>query len=255
VTKTVPYLEDEAIERDAALLLAEFAQARGVKVVAPIPIEDIIEKHLKLRIEFDDTHKLFGVPRSGLAADILGAMFFDDARIVIDESLDPEDRPQMERRYRFTLAHEGGGHWRLHRALFLKDRSQTGLFDVEASPSVICRSSQAKARVEWQADSYASCLLMPRKLVLGAWDELFPDRKQRVLSPRTQTAHPFVEIPRMGRWGGYDGYEDIDAELDRFARPLADRFLVSPTAMRIRLEKLGLLYRELPHQRLLIDRA
>jgi hypothetical protein len=34
---------------------------------------------------------------------------------VIDERLDPEDRPSKEGRYRFTHAHEGGGHWRLHR--------------------------------------------------------------------------------------------------------------------------------------------
>jgi hypothetical protein len=31
-------------------------------------------------------------------------------------------------------------------------------------------------------------------------------------------------------------------------RPLAKRFLVSPVAMRIRLEKLGLLYREAPQR-------
>jgi hypothetical protein len=59
----VPFLSDEVIERDAAALLAEYAQARGVTVKLPIPIEDIVEKHLKLRVEFDDTHKLFGIPR------------------------------------------------------------------------------------------------------------------------------------------------------------------------------------------------
>jgi hypothetical protein len=105
--------------------LAEYALARGVAISPPIPIEDIVEKHLKLGIEFDDTHKLFGVPRDPERdADILGAMFFDEARIVIDESLDPEERPGIEGRYRFTLAHEGGGHWRLHRHLFAKDPAQ-----------------------------------------------------------------------------------------------------------------------------------
>jgi hypothetical protein len=106
MSKPVPYLSDEAIESDAAALLADYAQARGVAVKPPIPIEDIVEKHLKLDIEFDDTHRLFGVPRSGLGLepDILGAMFFDDARIVIDESLDPEETPAMEGRYCFTLA-------------------------------------------------------------------------------------------------------------------------------------------------------
>jgi IrrE N-terminal-like domain len=108
-----------------------------------------------------------------------------EARIVIDESLDPEECSARESRYRFTLAHEGGGHWRLHRHLFAKDPAQAALFGGPAAPSVICRSSQAKERVEWQADFYASWLLMPRKLVFAAWDEMFPDRKQRVLQPAT----------------------------------------------------------------------
>ena len=91
-------------------------------IAPPIPIEDIVEKHLKLGIEFDDTHRLFGVPREPDRADpdILGAIFFDESRIVIDESLDPEEHPFREGRYRFTLAHEGGGHWRLHRDQFVQ---------------------------------------------------------------------------------------------------------------------------------------
>jgi hypothetical protein len=43
MTKFVPYLSEEVIERDAAALLAEYAQARGVTVKPPIPIEDIVE--------------------------------------------------------------------------------------------------------------------------------------------------------------------------------------------------------------------
>ena len=231
-------------------MLAEYAQVRGVTVKPPIPIEDIIEKHLKLRFEFDDTHKLFGIPRDPECdADILGAIFFDEARIVIDESLDPEENPAKEGRYRFTLGHEGG-HWRLHRHLFSKDSAQAALFGGPSVPSVVCRSSQAKERVEWQADFYASCLLMPRKLVFSAWDETFPDRKQRILQPRTPFSHPFVEIPRIScHIGDLEWSESDDEALDHFARPLAERFLVSPIAMRIRLEKLGLLLREVPHQR------
>lgn len=51
--------------------------------------------------------------------------------------------------------------------------------------------------MEWQADFYASCLLMPRKMIFAMWDEFFPDRKQRVLQPETPVAHSFVEIPRV----------------------------------------------------------
>ena len=108
MTRNVPFLAEEAIERDAEALLAEFSYARGEDIKLPIPIEDIVEKHLKIGIEFDDTHDLFGIPRSGLdlgqGPDILGAMFFDEKRIVIDESLDPDDNPEKEGRYRFALA-------------------------------------------------------------------------------------------------------------------------------------------------------
>ncbi len=250
MTKKAPYMTPEEIELDAAALLAEYARARSVVIVPPIPIEDILEKHLKLRIEFDDTHSLFGIPRSGTNPDILGAMFFNEQRIVIDESLDPEEYPAIEGRYRFTLAHEGGGHWRLHRHLFNANPGQAGLFAGPVPPSVICRSSQAKEPVEWQADYYASCLLMPRKLVFAAWNESFPDGNSRVVETETPISHPFVEVTRMNLlfgdrivWG-----EAVDAAFNRIAQPLAEKFLVSPTAMRIRLEKLGLLLRQVPQQ-------
>ena len=254
--KKVPYLQEEQIERDAATLLGEYEQARGVKIERAVPIEDIVEKHLKLGIEFDDMHQLLRVPRSGLGPDILGAMFFDERRITIDESLDPEENPNKEGRYRFTLAHEGGGHWRLHRRLFAKDPTQVSLFKEPAPPSVVCRSSQAKEPVEWQADFYASCLLMPRKLVMLAWDEMFPDRKPRVLEPESAVSHPFIEIERMrDQYGRSYGGPADDLVLEAFARPLAEQFLVSPIAMRIRLEKLGLLHRAVPHQRILAGGA
>ena len=69
---------------------------------------------------------------------------------------------------------------------------------------------------------------MPRKLVFAAWEEAFPDRKQRVLQPSEPIDHPFVEIARF-------------EALESFAKPFAEKFLVSPIAMRIRLERLGLL--------------
>jgi Zn-dependent peptidase ImmA (M78 family) len=252
MSRPIPYLSEEAIERDAAALLHEYASARGVLIEPPVPIEDIVEKHLKLGIEFDDTHHLFGVPRPAPDPDILGAIFFDDRRIVIDESLDPEENPAKEGRYRFTLGHEGGGHWRLHRHLFAKDRAQATMLGRPPAPSFICRSSEAKRREEWQADFYSSCLLMPRKLVFGAWDVAFPDRKPRVLRPRTLISHPYVEFPRLDlRIGDMDCSETDDEALDRIAKPFAETFLVSPIAMRIRLEKLGLLHREVPRQRVL----
>ena len=256
MTKLVPYLSEEQIERDAAALLAEYERKRGVVIEPPIPIEDIVEKHLKLGIEFDDTHRLFDVPRTGLDPDILGAIFFDDRRIVIDDSLDPEENPSKEGRYRFTLAHEGGGHWRLHRHLFAKDPAQAVLFGALGVPSVICRSSQAKERVELQADFFASCLLMPKRLVLEAWFREFDTYDPFIFDP---TRHDWAMIRR--RRNGPRAIGDVLCDMsgpdytvffDAIAKRFSTIFYVSRLAMRIRLEKLGLLLRELPRQRNLV---
>jgi Zn-dependent peptidase ImmA (M78 family) len=249
MTSFVPYLSEEQIERDAAALLAEYAQARGVTIAPPIPIEDIVEKHLKLGIEFDDTHRLFGVPRSGLDPDILGAMFFDEARIVIDESLDPEENPAKEGRYFYTVAHEGGGHWRLHRHLFAKNPAQAALFGGPVAPSVICRSSQAKERVEWQADFYASCLLMPRRLVHAEWHQRLGRTKPLLLSDLRPNRAVLMRAETLIREQAKGEAEAVDDALfENVAERIARRFGVSRTAMRIRLEKLGLLLRAEPRQ-------
>jgi hypothetical protein len=249
MTKSVSYVSDEVIEKDAQALLTEYTHARGVVLQAPVVVDDIIEKHLKIGVEFDDTHRRFGVPRPdrGASPDILGAIFFDSRQIVIDESLDPETNPAQEGRYRFTAAHELG-HWRLHRRLFSRNASQTSLLDKDPPPNVICRSSQAKARIELQADLYASCILMPRNLVFAAWDDKFSDRRPRVLPPDEPIDHPFVEVPRVRFLNGGKAafVQSEDSALDFFATPFARKFLVSPIAMRIRLEKLGLLRRTVP---------
>jgi hypothetical protein len=241
-----PFISNAQLEREASALLSEFARRRDVAIAAPIPIEDIIEKHLKLGLELGDVHDIVGAPRMQRngAPDILGAIFFDTARIVIDESLDPDEHPDREARYRFTLAHEGA-HWRLHKYLFAEVGMSQGR--VEAGPSVVCRRSQAQARVERQADYFASCLLMPRTCVRAAWREVYSDGRPRWLSPSTAAPGSVVEINRIeARVGLFDCSETDDEALDRYARPVAERFLVSATAMRIRLEEMKLLVRPKP---------
>jgi Zn-dependent peptidase ImmA (M78 family) len=251
MTLRVPYLRDEAIERDAEGLLAQYSESKGVEIRAPIPIEDIVEKHLKLRVEFDDLHRLLDVPRSWLGAepDIFGAIWLDSGRIVLDESLDPEERPSMEGRYRFTLAHEGGGHWRLHRSLVRSDPDQRAFFDDATKPTVICRSSQSKERVEWQADFYASCLLMPRHLVHAEWEERLGRTKPVLLSDLRPNGAVLSRAERLMHERGRSEVEAVDDALfESVAAPIARQFAVSRAAMRIRLEKLGLLLRADPKQ-------
>ncbi len=84
MSRKIPYVTEEQIERDAAALLAEYEQTSGVRILRAVPIEDIVEKHIKLGLEFDDMHRLLNCPRSGPGRDpdILGAIFFDEKRIV-----------------------------------------------------------------------------------------------------------------------------------------------------------------------------
>jgi Zn-dependent peptidase ImmA (M78 family) len=115
-------------------------------------------------------------------------------------------------------------------------------------PTVVCRSSQAKERVEFQADLYASCLLMPRKRVMQAWRERFGNDFPRVVGRNT----PCDAVERFA--AAISAFSQDEA-LEYFARPFAEQFLVSPIAMRIRLERLGLLLREIPRQRsLMVER-
>ena len=128
--------------------MAAYAGRHGVGIEPPIPIDDIIEKYLKIGLEFDDTHRLFDMPRSGIGADpdILGAIFFDQRRIVIDESLDPDTNPAKEGRYRYTAAHEVG-HWRLHRRLFVKDPTQISFLRTRRPLGLVGATTRAPASI------------------------------------------------------------------------------------------------------------
>jgi len=222
----VPFIPEKRIEQDAELLLVEYARDQGVAVSFPVPIEEVLEVQLKLTFEMDDLRAAFASP------DVLGAIWFKNGLVKVDASLDPHTSPQMLGRFRFTLAHEVG-HWRLHRHLYREDPSQAHLFGGHGHPAFVCRSSD-KPSVEWQADNFASYALMPKKLVMAAWQEW-----QGNLDPVILSSLP----PATG--GG--GRDPDNVRLDRFAKPLAEKLEVSAEAMRIRLEKLGLLLRETPN--------
>lgn len=227
VRGAVPFLRDKEIEAEALLLLEEYAQARPWQVSAPAPVEDIIELYLKLAFRIEDLQALLLVP------DVLGAIWFKEKEIRVDVRLDPTSNPQFLGRYRFTLAHEAG-HWRLHRQYYQEDPNQGKLFDGRGQPAFICRSSQ-KPPAEWQADYFAGCLLMPRAVVRSEWQAWRGN-----LDAVAVQQLPAVTISN-------DPKENENAALERFCRPFAGRFEVSAEAMRIRLENLGFLLREVPN--------
>ena len=175
---------------------------------------------------------------------MLGAIWIEDRLVCIDETLDPDERPAMRGRFNFSLAHEIG-HWCLHRGYVAPRWAMGDLFGEPPGPTVICRTSQKRERIEVQADAFAGYLLMPRDEVRHAW--------QRRMGPerlRLSAAHP--EWPRLVAatrlWRGAiraDPREQQDDVVEFVVRPLAEEFQVSPQAMRIRLERLGWVVRDL----------
>ena len=143
-----------------------------------------------------------------------GRYWLIDRQIYIDQTLDPDEQPSALGRFRFTLAHEIG-HWELHRTLFEFQRRQDDLFERPSAPSIVCRTSQAKERIELQADAFAAALLMPRAEVITHWQRLI-DSGRRIRPGARQ-----------------------DELIEVAVRPLAETFEVSAQAMRIRLEGLG----------------
>jgi Zn-dependent peptidase ImmA (M78 family) len=234
----VPFLTDKVIEEESALLLAEFCAQQRPIMAPPIPIDDIIELHLKLTFEISDLQGLFRV------ADVHGAIWINDGRLAVDQSLDPDRNPRKLGRYRFTLGHETG-HWRLHRTHYLNNEAQRALFDKQSdAPAYICRSNQ-KPRVEQQADRFSAFLLMPRSMVLKAWEQHRGSLDPMSLDDLRAKESEIIaaESSRRGRLN--TDRESLDnAMLDWYGLPLAKLFEVSPEAMRIRLETLKLLVRK-----------
>ena len=88
----------------------------------------------------------------------------------------------MVGRYRFSVAHEIG-HWRLHRSLCSPRTPIRLLCSTRRSePTVICRSSQAKEPIEWQADFYRVLPADASPLVLDEWKECLGRTRPLLLS-------------------------------------------------------------------------
>ena len=223
----IPYLRNEKIEAASLCLLAEYGRKYREIVSAPVPVEEILEAHLGLALEFDD------LPRRLRVSDALGATWFKARRVVIEESLDPTGDATKEGRYRFTLAHEIG-HWELHRRFFLDDPSQTTLFEEDGKPAIVCRTGSRKDPMEWQADTFSGYLLMPSGMVRRAWEA------------HTGGPTPYLAEEEMknltAKWGqGADSQPTVE-----IAKVLARDFRVSGQAMQIRLIGLGLIRTERP---------
>ncbi len=88
--------------------------------------------------------------------------------------------------------------------------------------------------MEWQADTFSGFLLMPKDMVLTAWEAQYGSRDPYVAKDEIEDL--------SAKWGlAEDNRPTVD-----IARQLARRFNVSGQAMQIRLVGLGLIKTEDP---------
>lgn len=230
----VKYLSREVIEQQAERLLRD-ASSQDLTVSPPVPVEDILERVTGLALTFDDLG----------SQDYLGCVDIDARLVTINKYLLPELAPGLEGRFRFTVAHEIG-HWVLHRDLL--DPARQGMQHLEQEPARghVSQSlnGAAKPRLEWQADQFASCLLMPRQAVHQAWTGEFGPSAAPLPFPSVDTTalQPLPSSYMRLRLAMERANEDYEAE--KIVGPLAAEFRVSPQAMRIRCEELRLFVRK-----------
>lgn len=149
----VPFLRHSELDHAVAELLKKYSDWKGSPARPPIDVDEIVEGYLGLDFEVVDLRAVLGI------GDVLGATWFEDGRVCVDESLEGK-----EGRFAFTAAHEVA-HWILHRPIFEMEKVTLPLFaakpDEEPKPAVVCRVREKKAPAEYQADQFAARLLMP----------------------------------------------------------------------------------------------
>lgn len=215
----VPWLSKKRIAGYAAGLIENYEQIVQRDVHPPIPIEDIIERGLNLQLGFSDLRKKLEMD------DVLGATFIRQRMICVDESL---LNHASEGRLFFTFAHEIG-HWILHRG-FIKHACRSN------SPAdfIFCRLQDAKKPIEWQADYFASCLLMPEAQVCEAFYKIFGTRPLVLYNLNSSFCGPICFDPCVENW-------PVIAAKVKQAGGFTN---VSKQAMIIRLQELGLVRNE-----------
>ncbi|MBN1626109.1 MAG: ImmA/IrrE family metallo-endopeptidase [Deltaproteobacteria bacterium] len=212
----VPWLSRNAIADKASDLLLGYETMTGEKIHPPVPVEKIIEKYLGIRLGHVNFENRLGMKG------VLGATYVKAKLILIDETLAQREKTG---RACFTCAHETG-HWVLHRQ-YVQEAQRT-----EGKEVIICREVDSKQPIEWQADYFAGCLLMPEKplreafnAVCGA-DVLYMENIRSTVKSSAVLIESCVENWPM--------IAEATMEAGRFEN-------VSKQAMIIRLQDLGLL--------------
>lgn len=192
VSPVVTYLK-------ASALLARYGKKVGAIVAPPVPVEGIADLLLELNLSWEDIADTDDAP-------VLA--FIDAAQhtIRLNERRRATHFDPYNGLYEYTLGHEVG-HYDLHVIKDSIEQAPLGLVQMEDTPQhaiqasaegwrptsqYLCRTKEAgqKPPREYQADLFASYLLMPEYLILPAarsvnllnWPDLYELRKEFVVS-------------------------------------------------------------------------
>jgi Zn-dependent peptidase ImmA (M78 family) len=215
----IPWLPKKKINKKAEGVITDYELNVGLKVEPPIPVEDIIERGLNLKLGFIDFEDKTG------PADILGATYVKKRLVCFNKKL---LQNKFEGRLNFTWAHEAG-HWVLHRQLVVPETRKES-----AQGTILCRTRDSKRPIEWQADYFASCLLMPEKWVQDAFRKVYGLRPLKVCNVKSKLNGPLYFDPCIKNW---QNIADSVREAGGFSN-------VSKQAMIIRLQDLNLVINE-----------
>jgi hypothetical protein len=211
----VPFIAKEKIEEEASHLLTEAYNGLSLTLDGPVDIEAIIECYLGLSVDY-----------APLESEILGALYVAEKQVEINESILPDNDKRNTGIFNFTLAHEVG-HYTLHAPLLAAN-----------SQNIICRKKDKYLTIEWQANFFASSLLMPREPFIKAFDENYRDSIYR--DAERLIVKCFADKKYCQKILFKGKAISPDTILDEVFAGLAQQFAVSPRAAVIRLKHLGL---------------
>lgn len=218
----VPFLPKAGIAA-AALELREKAFGDRVHAI-PLDLDALVFDYLceKQGLVFTDESHLGFIDGD----EVLGRTDLLAGRISITSTIKHTDL----RRYRFTVAHEIG-HWVFHRPLALANREHPELFPegailvtTTATLAPLGASSRDNTSVEWQANYFASHILLPRRVLASEFALRFGPKP--LVRDRSETLRDLARRAARSRTDG--------------SSSLADAFGTSTEATAIALEEAGL---------------
>jgi len=209
-------LSAEFIEMRSEQLLTHFNPNifDQVKATPLMDLADFLTQRHQVIFHFEEH---LGFSENG--ARILGAFNLKKRVIIVDSSLKAD-----EHKFNFTLAHELG-HLALHRNLkIVYDDESDGSSDTINERIGSSKHFKTEADwIEWQANYYASALLMPKQTFISGL--IFHQRQLGI----SRVGKIFLDDQRRNQ----SDYRQLISMLSTF-------FKVSQTAVEIRLSKLGL---------------